>query len=285
MWTQVVGKLALKLSPRTNHYWNTALQVTSHGLATVPLTTEHRTVTVTFDFVADQLLFECSDGRGASISLKSRPVAEFYRLAMEALARLDVRAQIWTMPVEVPSPIRFDADRIHRAFDPAAARACWQVLVQTKRVLERFRSRFVGKASPIHFWWGSFDLAHTRFSGRVAPVHPGGIPSPDAVTREAYSRRCISVRWWPGSRTTPISSRRSMRMRIPSHPAAPAVIGPAAELLVSGCTSDPAVRTCARPDRMTPPLHVCAADTKRNQPGRMAAPSSVRQDFARLETA
>src|SRR4029077_17117235 len=110
MWTQIVGKLALKLSPLPNHFWNTALQVPSRGLATLPLTAGHRTITVTFDFVADQLLFECSDGRGASIPLEPRPVAEFYRLAMEALARLNVRARIWTMPVEVPNPIRFDAD-------------------------------------------------------------------------------------------------------------------------------------------------------------------------------
>ena len=230
MWTQIVGKLALKLSPLTNHYWNTALQVTSHGLATLPLTAEDRAVTLTFDFFADQLLFECSDGRGASISLESRPVAEFYRLAMEILVRLDIRARIWTMPVEVPNPIRFDADQIHRSYDPAAARACWQVLVQTKRVLERFRSRFVGKTSPVHFWWGSFDLAHTRFSGRPAPVHPGGIPNlSDTVTREAYSHECISVGWWPGGRTTPISEPAFYAYAYPEPPGCPAaVIGPAA---------------------------------------------------------
>jgi hypothetical protein len=230
MWTQIVGKLALRLSPLTNHYWNTALQVTSHGLATLPLTAGHRTITVTFDFVADQLLFECSDGRGASISLEPRPVAEFYRLVMEALERLNVRARIWTMPVEVPNPIRFDADQVHRSYDPAAARACWQVLVQTKRVLDRFRSRFVGKASPVHFWWGSFDLAHTRFSGRPAPVHPGGIPNlSDTVTRESYSHECISVGWWPGGRTTPISEPAFYAYAYPEPPGCPvAVIGPAA---------------------------------------------------------
>src|SRR5216117_3148530 len=118
---------------------------------------------------------------------------------MEALARLDVRVRIWTMPVEVPNPIRFEADTSHRSYDAAAARALWQVLVQIKRVLEVFRSRFLGKTSPVHFWWGSFDLAHTRFSGRPAPLHPGGIPNiSDAVTREAYSHECISVGWWPG---------------------------------------------------------------------------------------
>ena len=200
MWTQVVGKLALELSPLTNHYWNTALQVTPRGLATLPLTADHRSVTITFDLVAHQLVLECSDGSGTTVSLEPRSVAEFYRLAMQALERVHVRARIWTRPVEVPDPIRFEADTIHRAYDPIPARACWQVLVQTKRVLEQFRSRFLGKTSPVHFWWGSFDLAHTRFSGRPAPRHPGGIPNlADTVTREAYSHECISAGWWAGS--------------------------------------------------------------------------------------
>jgi len=182
LWTQVVGKLALALSPLTNHYWNTALQITPRGLATLPLTVDQRIVTVTFDFLSHHLAVECSDGRHTTVSLEPRPVAEFYRLVMEALAQLDVRARIWTMPVEVPNPIRFEADALHRSYDPAAARACWQILVQIRRVLDAFRGRFVGKTSPIHFWWGSFDLAHTRFSGRRAPVHPGGLPNlADAV--------------------------------------------------------------------------------------------------------
>src|SRR5437867_3094363 len=142
MWTQVVGKLALGLSPLTNHYWNTALQITPRGLATLPLTVDRRLVTLTFDFVSHQLGVECSDGGHTTVSLEPRPVAEFYRLVMDALARLDVRVRIWTRPAEVPNPIRFEADTIHHSYDPAAARALLQVLVQIRRVLDPFRARF-----------------------------------------------------------------------------------------------------------------------------------------------
>jgi len=230
MWTQVAGKLALRLSPLTNHYWNTALQVTSRGLATLPLTVDHRTVTIMFDFVAHQLVLEGSDGRDARVPLEPRPVAEFYRLVMDALARLDVRVRIWTMPVEVPNPIRFEADTLHRSYDPAAVGAFYQVLVQIKRVLDRFRSRFVGKTSPVHFWWGSFDLAHTRFSGRRAPVHPGGIPNlSDAVTRESYSHECISIGWWPGGGSAPMLEPAFYAYAYPEPPGCPdAVVAPTA---------------------------------------------------------
>lgn len=195
LWTQVVGKLTLALSPQTNHYWNTALQVTPRGLATLPLTVGDRAVVITFDFVSQQLVVESSDGRGAAVPLEPRPLAEFYRLVMEVLGRLDIRVRIWTMPVEVPNPVRFEVDTIHRSYDAAAANRCWQVLVQAKRVLEEFRSRFLGKCSPVHFWWGSFDLAHTRFSGRPAPLHPGGIPNlSDAVTaRPTRASASVSV--------------------------------------------------------------------------------------------
>ncbi len=228
MWTQIVGKLALSLSPLTNHYWNTALQITARGLATLPLTVDRRLVTVTFDFLSDQLAIDSSDGGHTTVSLEPRPVAEFYRLAMDALVRLEVRTRIWTMPVEVPDPIRFEADTIHRSYDPAAARAFWQVLVQIKRVLDPFRGRFLGKTSPVHFWWGSFDLAHTRFSGRRAPLHPGGLPNlADAVTREAYSHECISVGWWLGGGSTPILEPAFYAYAYPEPPGCPdAVIAP-----------------------------------------------------------
>jgi hypothetical protein len=228
MWTQIVGKLALGLSPHTNHYWNTALQITPRGLATLPLTVDRRTVTVAFDFVSHQLAVECSDGGYTTVSLEPRPVAEFYRLVMEALARLDIRARIWTMPVEVPNPIRFEADTIHRSYDAVAARAFWQVLVQISRVLHLFRGRFLGKTSPVHFWWGSFDLAHTRFSGRPAPRHPGGIPNlADAVTRESYSHECISIGWWPGGGFAPILEPAFYAYAYPEPPGCPdAVIAP-----------------------------------------------------------
>src|SRR6266513_946911 len=229
LWTQIVGKLALRLSPLTNHYWNTALQITSRGLATLPLTVDRRLITATFDFVSHQLAVESSDGGHATVPLAPRPVAEFYCLVLDALVRLDVRARIWTMPVEVPNPVRFEADATHRSYDAAAARACWQVLVQTKRVLERFRGRLLGKTSPVHFWWGSFDLAHTRFSGRPAPRHPGGIPNlADAVTREAYSHECISIGWWPGGGFASILEPAFYAYAYPEPPGCPdAVIAPA----------------------------------------------------------
>ncbi|HEY6209599.1 MAG TPA: DUF5996 family protein [Gemmatimonadales bacterium] len=228
MWTQVVGKLALALSPLTNHYWNTALQITPRGLATLPLPVGRRLVTLTFDFVSHELGVESSDGGHTTVSLEPRPVAEFYRLVMDALARLDVRARIWTMPAEVPNPIRFEADTIHRSYDPAAARAFLQVLVGIRRVLDPFRARFLGKTSPVHFWWGGFDLAHTRFSGRRAPVHPGGIPNlADTVTRESYSHECISLGWWLGGGSTPILEPAFYAYAYPEPPGCPdAVIAP-----------------------------------------------------------
>ena len=228
MWTQVVGKLALGLSPLTNHYWNTALQITPRGLATLPLTVDRRLVTLTFDFVSHQLAVECSDGGHTTVSLEPRPVAEFYRLVMDALARLDVRVRIWTRPAEVPNPIRFEADTIHHSYDPAAARALLQVLVQIRRVLDPFRARFLGKTSPVHFWWGGFDLAYTRFSGRRAPRHPGGIPNlADSVTRESYSHECISMGWWLGGGGAPILEPAFYAYAYPEPPGCPdAVIAP-----------------------------------------------------------
>jgi len=228
MWTQIVGKVALALSPLTNHYWNTALQITPRGLATLPLPVGRRLVTVAFDFVSHQLGVESSDGGHTTVSLEPRPVAEFYRLVMDALARLGVHARIWTMPAEVPNPIRFEADTIHRSYDPAAAQALLQVLVGIRRVLDPFRARFLGKTSPVHFWWGGFDLAHTRFSGRRAPRHPGGIPNlADAVTRESYSHECISMGWWLGGGSTPILEPSFYAYAYPEPPGCPdAVIAP-----------------------------------------------------------
>jgi len=229
MGTQMVGKVALGLSPLTNHYWNTALQITPRGLATLPLTVDRRIVTIAFDLVSHHLAVEGSDGGRATVPLEPRPVAEFYRLVVEALARLNVRARIRTKPNEVPNPIRFEADTVHRSYDPAAAQALLQVLVQIRRVLDPFRARFLGKSSPVHFWWGGFDLAHTRFSGRRAPVHPGGIPNlADFVTREAYSHECISVGWWLGGGISPIEEPAFYAYAYPEPPGCPnAVIAPA----------------------------------------------------------
>jgi hypothetical protein len=195
MWTQVVGKVCLALTPRTNHFWNVAFHLTSCGLATPALIVGERALTLVFDFVTHRLILQCSDGRTETIPLEPRSVAEFYRMVMEALHRMGVEVHIWSMPVEIPDPIRFELDTIHRSYDRAQANAFWRTLVAMKPVFERFRCGFVGKCSPVHFFWGSFDLAVTRFSGRRAPERKGA----DAITREAYSHEVISHGFWPGS--------------------------------------------------------------------------------------
>jgi uncharacterized protein DUF5996 len=195
MWTQMVGKICLALTPRTNHFWNIALQVTPRGLVTPLMPYGSRAFTITFDFVHHQLLIECSDGSAEAISLEPRTVADFYSLLMSTLRRMNIDVHIWTMPVEVPDPIRFEADVVHRSYDRAAANALWHILISIKPVFEKFRSKFIGKCSPVHFFWGSFDMAVTRFSGRRAPERPQA----DAITRESYSHEVISHGFWPGS--------------------------------------------------------------------------------------
>src|SRR3954470_162575 len=195
MWTQVVGKVCLALTPRTNHFWNVAFHLTSCGLATPALIVGERALTLVFDFVTHRLILQCSDGRTETIPLEPRSVAEFYRMVMEALHRMGVEVHIWTMPVEIPDPIRFELDTIHRSYDRAQANAFWRTLVAIKPVFENFRCGFVGKCSPVHFFWGSFDLAVTRFSGRRAPERPGA----DKMTQEAYSHEVSSVGFWPGA--------------------------------------------------------------------------------------
>ncbi len=201
MWSQVVGKVCLALTPLVNHYWNIAFQVTARGLSTPSLTHRNRALTIVFDFVDHELVLRSSDGGTARIALEPRTVADFHRLVMEALARLGVDVRIWTQPVEVPDPIRFEADTVHRSYDPASARAFWQALVAMNPVFEAFRGDFLGKCSPVHFFWGSFDLAVTRFSGRRAPERPGA----DPITREAYSHEVISHGFWPGSVGGPVA--------------------------------------------------------------------------------
>ena len=194
MWAQIVGKICLALTPRTNHFWNVAFHMTSRGLTTPALATSGRALTISFDFVSHQLVLQCSDGTAETIPLEPRTVAAFYRAVMESLQRMGVKVRIWTMPVEVPDPVRFEQDIIHRSYDPAQASAFWRALVAMKPVLEGFRGGFVGKCSPVHFFWGSFDLAVTRFSGRRAPERAGA----DSITREAYSHEVISHGFWPG---------------------------------------------------------------------------------------
>jgi hypothetical protein len=195
MWTQVVGKICLALTHLSNHFWNIAFQVTSRGLATPSLNADGRALAITFDFISHRLEMQVSDGRTVTIPLEPRTVADFYGLVMDAIERLGIGVKIWTTPVEVPDPIRFELDTVHRSYDPAYANAFWRALVAMKPVFEDFRCGFVGKCSPVHFFWGSFDLAVTRFSGRRAPERSGA----DAITREAYSHEVISHGFWPGA--------------------------------------------------------------------------------------
>ena len=195
MWTQVVGKVCLALTPLTNHFWNIAFRPTARGLITPSLAAGERALTITFDFVAHQLVILCSDGDIEMIALEPRTVADFYQLFMAALHRMGIDVAIWTMPVEVPDPIRFEEDTQHRSYDPVSANAFWRALVAITPVFERFRCGFVGKCSPVHFFWGSFDLAVTRFSGRRAPPRAGA----DSITRESYSHEVVSHGFWPGS--------------------------------------------------------------------------------------
>jgi uncharacterized protein DUF5996 len=194
MWTQVVGKIALAASPSLNHSWAIALHLTARGLETGILQHAGRSFTIEFDFVHHRLLIATADGEQRTIPLAARTVAEFHREVMAALGDLGLTVKIWTMPVEVPSPIRFEDDVVHRSYDPVYANRFWRILLQVSRVFTSSRCRFLGKASPVNFFWGAFDLALTRFSGRVAPPREG-----PAFMREAYSHEVISHGFWPGS--------------------------------------------------------------------------------------
>lgn len=199
LWTQVVGKVSLALAPMVNHWWQVALRVDARGLATPPLPYDGGLAQLRFDFHDHQLRIETLGGAARAVALAPRSVADFHREVMATLRDVGVGVRIMRRPVELAEVIPFDEDETHAAYDADAAHRFWLALAQAARVLERFRGRFVGKCSPVHFWWGSFDLSCTRFSGRPAPPHPGGIPNlADWVTREAYSHECISAGWWPG---------------------------------------------------------------------------------------
>ena len=199
LWTQMAGKIRLALTPWLNHSWHVALYVTARGLTTSPIADGARQFQIDFDFIDHVLWLRTSDGHYRQLMLAPMPVAEFYTALMAALAELDVFITINPMPCEIADCIPFDADTVHRAYDAAYANRFWRVLAAAQEVLRRFRTGFVGKASPVHFFWGSFDLAVTRFSGRTAPRHPGGVPHlPDAVAREAYSHEVSSAGFWPG---------------------------------------------------------------------------------------
>jgi len=204
LWTQIVGKVRLAQTPWINHSWHVTLYVTARGLGTSPIAHGTRAFQIDFDFMAHQLTVQCSDGTAAGFALEPQPVAAFYSRLMSVLDRLDLPVTINKRPNEVADPIPFDQDEVHRAYDPVYANRFWRVMVQVDRVLKQFRARFAGKCSPVHFFWGAPDLAVTRFSGRRAPEHPGGVPNlPDWVAREAYSHEVSSGGFWPGSGPVP----------------------------------------------------------------------------------
>lgn len=204
MWTQIVGKIRLVQTPWVNHSWHTTLYLTARGLTTSPIPYGNRTFQIDFDFIAHSLLIRTSDGAVKTMPLAPRPVAAFYEELFEKLAELNLKVKIHTTPNELADPIPFEKDYEHAAYDADYANRFWRALVQVDRVFKQFRARFIGKCSPVHFFWGSFDLAVTRFSGRPAPEHPGGVPHlPDWVAREAYSHEVSSCGFWPGSEQMP----------------------------------------------------------------------------------
>jgi len=194
MWTQIVGKIRLALSPPINHWWHVPLYVTSRGLTTSPIPVGEQSLEMVFDFVDHNLWVQTSGGATKVLALISRSVADFYQELMAILRSLAIQVQIHAKPDEVPDPIPFAEDHEHAAYDPDAVHRFWQILVQTDLVFKAFRGRFLGKCSPVHFYWGSFDLAVTRFSGRLAPERPDA----DLITQEAYSHEVISHGFWPG---------------------------------------------------------------------------------------
>ena len=205
-WTQIVGKTRLGLAPFENHWWHCALYVTARGLTTSPMPYQRGVVEVEFDFYDHLVRARTSSGETKSLRLESTPVADFYKGYRAMLASLDIDVEMVPTPNEVSDATPFPADQAHATYDGDAVRRWWAALVQADRLLKRFRGEFAGKSSPSHFWWGSFDLACTRFSGRPAPAYAGAVPNcPSYVMREAYSHECISAGWWPGTAGSPVA--------------------------------------------------------------------------------
>lgn len=254
LWTQIVGKTRLALAPMVNHWWQVPLYVSPRGLTTSWMPYGTAGFSVEFDFIDHTLVVQRDDGRVWSMPLAPHSVADFYRSYMAGLHSLGIDVRIWPVPVEIANPIPFASDETHASYDAAAAHDFWRALTQASRLLSIFRGRFIGKASPVHFFWGSFDLACTRFNGERAPQHPGGVPGlADWATREAYSHACISAGWWPGTLGSPIEEAAFYAYAYPEPVGCPAAkIRPAAGnyngTMHEWVLPYEAVRTGANPD-------------------------------------
>jgi Family of unknown function (DUF5996) len=253
LWTQIIGKIRVARTPWLNHSWHVVLYVTARGLTTSPIPDGTRTFQIDFDLIDHDLRISTSDGETRRFALTGQSVASFYAAVMAALAELGIHIVIDEMPSELPEPIRFSLDTKHASYDPDAVLRFLQILVNVDRVFKQFRTGFLGKASPVHFFWGSFDLAVTRFSGRRAPRHPGGVPNlSDAVVCEAYSHEESSAGFWPGSGAIDYPAFYSYAYPEPrgyrTTPARPAAAF-FSEALGEFILPYDAVRTAARPDQ------------------------------------
>jgi hypothetical protein len=214
MWTQIVGKIRLQQTPLVNHWWNVPLYVTARGLTTSTMPYKDHSFEMEFDFLDHQLLIKRDDRDIETLDLIPRSVADFYREVFQRLRALQIDVKIWPVPVEVEKPVPFEQDHQNASYDREYANRFWRILVQTEKVFTRFRAGYIGKCSPVHFFWGSFDLAVTRFSGRRAPQREGA----DPITREAYSHEVISHGFWPGTRAsgTPAENRSASAIQAPA---------------------------------------------------------------------
>ena len=254
LWTQIVGKIRLVQTPWLNHSWHVALYVTPRGLTTSTIPSEPCSFELEFDFTRHVLVISRQDGRREEVGLYSRTVADFYAEVMAALSKLGLEIRIHEMPNEIPDAVPFSEDDAHSAYDPEFAERHWRALAEIDRVFSKFRTGFLGKCSPVHFFWGSFDLAVTRFSGRPAPLHPGGVPNlPDSVAQEAYSHEVSSAGFWPGSPGTEYPAFYSYAYPAPEGYATAAVEPAEAffhDTLKEFVLPYDAVRTAEDPDRM-----------------------------------
>jgi len=282
LWTQIIGKVRLELTPWINHSWQVPLYVTAHGLATSPIPCGTEVFEIELDFLEQRLTGRNSAGQSASLELVPRSVAEFHERLFDLLHGLGVVVKVNDMPNEIPGALPFTRDRIHSAYDGGAALRFWRALLQADRIFKLFRTGFVGKVSPVHFFWGSFDLAVTRFSGRTAPPHPGGVPGlADAVTREAYSHEVSSAGFWPGSDAFPQAAFYSYAYPEPAgFSDRPVTAGARYDLSVREFILPyDTVRTAADPDRLLleflSSTYAAAADTGRWDRSALECPLGV----------